>query len=65
MPCYLTGSEQGDRELETKEEVYSTVTELTRLLCKACTNMDKYFCPMSVSLRKWWENHQMIDMKRS
>lgn len=58
MPCYYTGSREGDLELNL-EESHKVVTKLTRLLCEACKKIPEK--DMSKKLRKWCKQHKKID----
>ncbi len=66
MPCYYTGSAEGDAKLAHQQEAVELsreITNLTRLLCEACTelSMDN----VSDELKKWWKQHQKIDKKNA
>jgi hypothetical protein len=65
MPCYITGSQEGDLSLSL-EEAHSKATELTNLLCMQCEALEatKNFHLMHFCVRKWWENHKKIDEDR-
>ncbi len=71
MPCYYTGSAEGDRALaweESAKENAETITKLTQLLCEACTELYKVdglsrSYNLSKDLDKWWKEHQRVDKK--
>lgn len=63
MPCYATGSAEGDARLDANE-AQAELTKVSDLLCKACARMDLHHIPMQASVRKWWDEHQEIDRKR-
>jgi len=66
MPCYITGSEAGDRELEYKE-LKKEATKVTRLLCEACELLEHYSNRNhwgNEPLQKWYVKHLKIDDKR-
>lgn len=65
MPCYATGSREGDMELSLNES-NKEVTKLTRLLCEACgiivMEIDAEFKDLaSKRLNDWYTAHQKID----
>lgn len=73
MPCYYTGSAEGDRELareEQAEKLAAKITELTRFLCAACQVIEAHKCdsgaglPLPKGLDAWWNAHKKIDAKR-
>lgn len=64
MPCYRTGSAEGDASLDASE-ARSDVTKLTRLLCNACELLEDNEIPIRGSLREWWLNHLRIDNARA
>lgn len=65
MPCYYTGSELGDAQLDAKE-AREQVTKLTQLLCMASGRLekagllDKQYDP----LRNWYKKHKETDEHR-
>lgn len=68
MPCYQTGSREGDALLEA-EEARAGVTKLTRLLCSACSILESLedgqhleLWPKDLSV--WWRDHKSIDDQR-
>jgi hypothetical protein len=64
MPCYYTGTAEGDAKLQ-RNEANKALTKVTRLLCRLCRHHDKYsLLDMPPEVRKWWKKHQMIDNKR-
>ncbi len=67
MPCYYTGSAEGDAQLaakEAREELGKTITELNRYLCAACHVLEINGWPFPRGLDKWWKKHKKIDAKR-
>lgn len=77
MPCYYTGTLEGDRllaEQESKERVQKKLIKLTQMLCSICTEVEKHnstwekedgcCVEMSDELKKWWIKHKKIDEKR-
>jgi hypothetical protein len=66
MPCYATGTAEGDARLG-EQEARAEVTKLTRLLCTAMHIVSKatiWVTPATEELEEWWEEHQMIDRRR-
>jgi hypothetical protein len=62
MPCYMTGSTDGDRAMASEEEV----TRLTRMLCQLCHAMEstehiRMYEHRAPGLAKWWRDHKAID----
>ena len=66
MPCYYTGSREGDLALSL-EEARTQVTRLTRMLCEANKHIDEhssdyhYVSVRSPELDRWWKEHKVID----
>lgn len=64
MPCYMTGSEEGDRAwiLESRlNERTQELTDLTRKLCLACRTMEGNDIPLPRGLKGWWAKHKKVD----
>ena len=75
MPCYMTGSYEGDLKLQ-KDELAEQATNVTQLLCTLCEEIELYnnglpkefTCfrqfrfPSNVN--QWWKKHKEIDRKR-
>lgn len=65
MPCYYTGSAEGDAKL-AYQEATEALTEVTSLLCELCAYVEagggRGTLPERV--QEWWEKHQRIDAKR-
>lgn len=65
MPCYVTGSAQGDAEL-ARDEAYDDANKATRAACE----MAKILKPMaqfnrlSKSTQDWIKEHEKIDRQR-
>jgi hypothetical protein len=68
MPCYYTGSKEGDAALAYEESVKSLtkkITKLTRLLCKTCEHIEHLEVTFpSEEIENWWEKHKKTDAKR-
>lgn len=74
MPCYYTGSAEGDRALaleEAEKENTAIITELTQMLCSTLTEMEGHLEPeqveaiLSKRTQTWWRKHKKIDAKRN
>jgi len=68
MPCYYTGSAEGDALLAADESINKARLDrlkLTRLLCDICKTLDE--CNgsflMSKELKSWWKKHSKQDKK--
>jgi hypothetical protein len=67
MPCYLTGSAEGDARLSASES-RAEVTKLAALLCKVCETYENtpegsdVYLPSDVL--SWWNEHKKIDAER-
>lgn len=70
MPCYVTGSREGDLELNA-QEAQTEATKATRLLCSVMSAIDEA-ANNGVSMRHylpadavtWWAKHKKVDAKR-
>ncbi len=73
MPCFVTGSEIGDRKLfaqEDREALRASnrkLLEVTRLLCSACQELKLrgLIGVTSYELQTWWKAHEKKDKKRA
>ena len=67
MPCYATGSAEGDARLDAHESAQE-VTYLTRMLCAVCSNLElptvKGLSYLSLEGQAWWKEHKLIDAER-
>ena len=65
MPCYLTGSREGDLALDAAE-TSKEVTKLTRMLCRVCKQAEglKTFNRLPEEVQKWWKKHKKVDEQR-
>lgn len=68
MPCYYTGSAEGDRALaaeEGKERLVKKITNLTQMLCDCCQFIEAsgYDMPYK-GIENFWKKHKKIDAKR-
>ena len=62
MPCYMTGSAEGDARLAA-HEAREAATKLTRLLCAACAALEAagLVDAANAELSDWWSEHKRID----
>jgi hypothetical protein len=62
MPCYYTGSAEGDARLHA-EEAQTELTKVTRLLCSAmkAAERQRFLSAMPNDVRQWWREHKKID----
>ena len=65
MPCYLTGSLEGDLRLETSE-AREQATLMTRRACAALEILTRegLLNELPSDVRDWWKKHQAIDLER-
>lgn len=69
MPCYATGSAEGDARLSA-QEARAEATRVTALLCRACRIIEQRVCklkdggPIMAELSAWWAKHQKVDRER-
>ncbi len=69
MPCYTTGSAEGDARLSASE-ARAEATRAVELLCRACAIIEQRVCklkdggPLMAELAAWWMYHQEVDAKR-
>lgn len=64
MPCYATGSAEGDANLKASE-AWEAATVVTRVACELAKAVSKTkLSKMSESTRDWVKDHNLIDKKR-
>ena len=69
MPCYATGSAEGDARLSA-QEAQARATRATALLCRACEIIEqrvgklKDMGPIAAELSAFWAEHQKVDKER-
>lgn len=65
MPCFVTGSAEGDARL-AQQEAQKEATKVTRLLCQLCRQVEGEFGinHLPHDVKKWWVRHKEIDEKR-
>lgn len=59
MPCYITGSYEGDLQLNAQENA-KVARQVTDLLCQACNAIENDE-QMPEEVKTWWQQHQKID----
>ena len=66
MPCYYTGSKEGDLQLSLQES-HEATTKLARMLCTAMEHIEQTGCglPIDVELTNWWASHKQLDADRA
>lgn len=62
MPCFYTGSAEGDARLNAAES-HKALTKATRVLCKTCKWLEKsnLMDHSPSELKKWWTSHKKVD----
>lgn len=71
MPCYLTGSAEGDALLAV-EEAHEEATKMADMLCRVLTRYEMIRPQLSFrslmeehsDIAEWWVLHKKIDTKR-
>lgn len=73
MPCYITGSADGDARLVT-DELRKEADRLNKMLCALMellefrsdwsNRLETAVYPNVPGLKKWWTNHKKIDEER-
>ena|SRR5579862_9145034 len=65
MPCYATGSAEGDARLDAQES-REELTKVSRYLCEAMTLIEKNagLAYLSNGAKSWWKKHKAIDSRR-
>jgi hypothetical protein len=73
MPCTITGTLEGDRELFANEEIaglekslkksQAERLKLTQMLCAMCKMRDDGIWEMPPKVREWWTKHQKQDKR--
>lgn len=63
MPCYYTGSAEGDSDLMA-EEVRKNLTQLTRWVCAAQQHGAIDVEKVSPKFRRWLRDHAAMDNKK-
>lgn len=66
MPCYATGSAEGDANLALSE-AQEEATRVTEMLCSVMRNLDilgqSTIAPGNV--QDWWKRHKKLDRQRA
>ena len=62
MPCYYTGSAEGDRALQAKE----ALDEMTSIACFAFSVLEEHnlLSTAPKAYRNWWSRHKTADRER-
>lgn len=67
MPCFITGSAEGDAQLAASE-ARAEATKVTRLLCTVMETLeygdDEHLVRDVPNLHAWWAEHKRIDAER-
>lgn len=68
MPCYYTGSAEGDARLFAEEseermrkKYAKELIKLTAMLCKMCKKSEDNNLILPKQIEKWWEKHKKTD----
>lgn len=68
MPCYMTGSAEGDRALaleETRDRMLKRQQRLTRIMCATAkkARRDGFFGKLPDEFKRWARQHVRSDRK--
>lgn len=65
MPCYYTGSAEGDARLAARE-AHEKLTSMTEIACQAMAALESLdeLKLMSAEANEWWQEHKAIDALR-
>jgi hypothetical protein len=66
MPCYMTGSAEGDAR-EAAHEANLHLTQLTRMLCSVLLRLEEDNMLKSYTTtetQQWWKQHLELDARR-
>ena len=58
MPCYITGSAEGDTLLSLEDEYKRELTKLTRISCKLARQLEDNKIEILKGCRAWWVKHK-------
>ena len=66
MPCYYTGSAEGDAEL-ARSEMSTELTKVAQMLCALCENLENVRMDHLITgdTVEWWKEHKEIDQARA
>ncbi len=71
MPCYYTGSAEGDAALaatEAKEKLASELSTTTELLCTTLMQLEstspEAIKSLPANVQTWWKKHKKVDQRR-
>lgn len=64
MPCYITGSSEGDQRLYA-EEARKKAQHLTQMLCETCRRLEREgsLYILGSEIASWWIEHKKTDQK--
>lgn len=72
MPCYYTGSAEGDAALAQKESSEKLAKELSTTTDLLCTTLKQLESTSPAAIKKlpaniqdWWKKHKKVDQRRS
>ena len=62
MPCYVTGTSEGDANLHAAE-AQKAATSATRVACEALRYIEEKgdIHHLSISAQQWWREHRVVD----
>ncbi len=65
MPCYVTGTAEGDARLAA-DDARQAATRLSELLCMQLRALDETGHENLIhgAVRPWWDEHKRIDQER-
>lgn len=65
MPCYVTGSAEGDARLSARE-AQQRATLAARVACEALSLLEQgsYVEVLSEEAQVWWAQHKLVDEQR-
>jgi hypothetical protein len=64
MPCYVTGSAEGDARMAA-DDARAEATHVTRMLCEVMATLSEaQIKKLSPDLKKWWKRHGEMDQRR-
>lgn len=71
MPCYATGSAEGDARL-SEQEAHIETTKVTDMLCRTLSQLEDEEWDQNVQIirylpkdvQRWWKEHKKLDKQR-
>ena len=71
MPCFYTGSAEGDAALASKESAEKLAKELSATTDLLCTTLKQLESTSPAAIKKlpanvqdWWKEHKKVDQRR-